>query len=368
LSPLHGLRVLELASILAGPSVGLFLAELGADVVKVENPACGGDATRGWKLTGEDAPDGRCAYFCSVNWGKRSLALDLKQPEQLEILHKLLAKTDVLLANFRPGQAERLGLPWPEPQTLYPGLITGWVTGYGPHSRRPGFDVLVQAEAGYIASNGPSGGPGCRLPVAFIDVLTAHQLKEGLLVALWERERTGRGKTVEVSLWRTALASLVNQGTNYLMTGYCAQPSGTEHPNLFPYGTLLDCQDAQVLVAVGTDWQFAQLCAALGQFPWAEEFALNAVRVGRRQELNALLQAAAGTRLSSDLLSELERRGVPAGRLQTVAQALAEAPDVLWHQGLAGIRSLAFSGYPTLDLRPPPRLGEHSQEVLAEWL
>ena len=348
--------------------MGFFLAELGADVVKVENPSQGGDATRGWKLAGEAAEDGRCAYFCSVNWGKRSLALDLKQPEQLQTLHRMLPKTDILLANFRPGQAEKLGLPWPHPHTLYPRLITGWVTGYGPDSARPGFDVLVQAEAGYMASNGPSGGPACWLPVAFIDVLTAHQLKEGLLVALLERERSGRGKVVEVSLWRTALASLLNQATNFLMTGVEARPSGTEHPNLFPYGTLLDCQDGQLLVAVGTDKQFASLCQSLGQPDLAQLYTQNATRVSRRNELRERLQAAAAERISAELLSDLQRTGVPAGRLQSVGQALHQAPDLLLEQGLAGMRSLAFSGCPRLDLRPPPRLGEHSQEVLAEWL
>ena len=365
--PLSGLRVLELASILAGPSVGAFLAELGADVVKVENPSSGGDPTRGWKLSAEPAPDGRCAYFCSVNWGKRSLALDLKKSADRETLHQLLLKTDILLANFRPGQAEKLGLPWPRPETQYPRLITGWVTGYGPDSSRPGFDVLVQAEAGYISSTGPRGGPVCRLPVAFIDVLTAHQLKEGLLLALLEREKTGRGQLVEVSLWRTALASLLNQATNCLMMGYDPEPSGTEHPNLFPYGTLLACRDAQVLVAVGTDAQFVGLCHCLGRTDLLARYALNAQRVQGRESLRRPLAEAASTMESQDLLDQLEQQGVPSGRLQSVGQALQGAPDLLAHEGLAGLRSLSFSS-PRLPLRPPPRLGEHSQEVLGEWL
>lgn len=356
--------MLELASILAGPAVGYFLAELGADVIKIENPQ-GGDATRGWKLAGERAEDGRCAYFCSVNWGKRSLALDLKHPEDLAKLHALLQRTDILLANFRPGQAEKLGLPWPDPQRKYPRLISGWITGYGPDNPRPGFDVLIQAESGFLAGNGPKGGPPCRMPVALIDLLTAHQLKEGLLLALLQRERSGQGQMVEVSLWQTALASLANQATNFLMTGYEQQPAGTEHPNLFPYGTLLGCRDAQVFLAVGTDHQFQGLCQALESPRLAEEFSRNAERVSRREQLRPLLEAAAAGRDSGELLGHLEQLGVPAGRVQSVGQALQGAQTLAFEQ-LAGLRSVAFTGFPQLPLRPPPRLGEHTQEILAE--
>ncbi|MBN9419980.1 MAG: CoA transferase [Candidatus Eremiobacteraeota bacterium] len=357
------MKVLELASILAGPAVGYFLAELGADVIKVENPD-GGDATRGWKLAGEKAEDGRCAYFCSVNWGKRSLTLDLKRPEDLARLHALLETTDILLANFRPGQAEKLGLPWPDPQRKYPRLITGWITGYGPDNPRPGFDVLIQAESGFLAGNGPVGGPPCRMPVALIDLLTAHQLKEGLLLALLMRERTGQGQMVEVSLWQTALASLANQATNYLMTGFEQQPAGTEHPNLFPYGTLLGCQDGQVFLAVGTDSQFQSLCQALGTPRLAEDYGLNAQRVLQRERLRPLLEAASAGRDSGELLAQLEQLGVPAGRVQSVGRALQGAETLAFEQ-LAGLRSVAFTGFPKLSLRPPPRLGEHTQEILA---
>jgi len=367
--PLAGLRVLELSTILAGPAVGLFLAELGADVVKLENPSQGGDPTRGWRLAGEDSHEGRCAYFCSVNWGKRSLALDLKQGQDCERLHQLLGQADILLANFRPGQAERLGLPWADMQSRYPRLIVGWITGYGPDSQRAGFDVLIQAESGFMASNGPTGGPACRMPVALIDLLTAHQLKEGLLVALLERQRTGLGRTLQVSLWDTALASLANQATNYLMAGYDAEPAGSEHPNLFPYGTLLDCRDGPVLLAVGTDGQFAALCQVLGCPELARGcFAHNAGRVAGREALRPPLQQAAAQWESAPLLAELERLGVPAGRLQKVSQALSSLPEPLRQGPLAGVRSLAFSGFARPDLLPPPRLGEHTEEVLRDWL
>ena len=363
MGPLSGLKVLEIAGILAGPAVGFFLAELGADVVKLENPQ-GGDATRGWKLAGETAEDGRCAYFCSVNWGKRSLALDLKTEGPR--LDQLLEHTDIVLANFRPGQAEKLGIPWP-PQPRYPRLISGWITGYGPDNPRPGFDVLVQAESGFMAGNGPPGGPPCRMPVALIDLLTAHQLKEGLLLALLERERTGLGKMVEVSLWQTALASLANQATNFLMSGYEQEPAGTEHPNLYPYGTLLPCRDAQVFLAVGTDAQFSGLCQALGRIELKAEFAHNARRVAERARLRPLLEAASVSLDSADLLLRLQSLGVPAGRVQSVGQAL-QGVQTLVHEHLAGLRSVAFSGFERTTLRPPPRLGEHNGEILRDWL
>lgn len=359
--PLAGLRVVELANILAGPAVGFFLAELGADVVKVENPSTGGDPTRGWKLKNETASDGRSAYFCSVNWGKRSLLLDLKH--QQEALHALLEQADILLANFRPGDDVRLGLDFPRLHQLYPNLIVGWITGYGAESPRPGFDALIQAESGWMSMNGPSGGPPCKLPVALIDLLAAHQLKEGLLLALLQRERGLPGRLVQVSLWDSALASLANQATAFLMEHHVPQPMGSEHPSLFPYGTSLECADETIFLAVGTDRQFDQLCQALEAPELISRFATNAKRVQQREVLRQELTQRA--RSHRGLLEQLWSRGVPAGRLQGLHQALDGHAGLLRHQHLCGVRSLAFDG-PLLPLRPPPLLGEHTQEVLRE--
>jgi len=365
---LSHLKVLELATILAGPAVGMFFAELGADVVKVENPSNGGDPTRGWRLAEETDRGGRSAYFCSVNWGKRSLALDLKQSPQRDTFLRLVACADILLLNLKPGDEKGLGL---DSQTLWrhnPGLIIGSLSGYGSQSPRPGFDALIQAEAGYMAMNGPVGGPPCKLPVALMDLLAAHQLKEGLLLALLGR--SGQGQRIEVSLWDSALASLANQATNSLMLGYDPLPSGTEHPNLFPYGTLLPCADGvEVMLAVGTDRQFLALCECLEVAHLSVDYASNAERVQSREKLRKVLETASRKLASTELAKRLEKAAVPAGKLQTVAQALGTlGAGRLSHGDLAGVRSVAFSGPSRRDLSPPPGLGEHQQEVLRDWL
>lgn len=367
--PLAGLKVLELATILAGPAVGVFFAELGADVIKAENPRLGGDATRGWLSAGED-PDqgGRSAYFCSVNWGKRSVELDPStQPDRL---HALLATCDILLMNCKPADCPKLGLV---PELLlerYPRLLIGWVTGYGRDSSRPGFDALIQAESGFMLINGPPAGPACKMPVALIDILTAHQLKEGLLLALLARERGAPGRLVEVSLWDTALASLANQATNFLMTGVEPERSGTEHPNLFPYGTMAPCRDTPLLLAVGTDRQFQALCHVLGSPDLATQHPTNAQRVRNRETLRKALYTHTAQREAKELLQALWDAGVPAGGLQSVGQALQSSPALQLQEGpLAGLRTRTFSGFPlATTLRAPPRLGEHTAEVLQELL
>ena len=356
--PLFGYRVLELATILAGPAVGMFLAELGARVVKVENPTSGGDPTRGWLHPLEDG-ESVSAYFSCVNWGKRSLALDLsRQRDQLE---PLLAEADILLMNFKPGDEAKLDL---EPEGLlkrYPQLIIGWVTGY-PDSSRTGFDALIQAESGFMAMNGPTGGPACKMPVAMIDLLAAHQLKEGLLLALWLRDRGQGGRLVRVSLWETALASLANQANNVLMAGTDPQPEGTEHPNLFPYGTILHCLDGDILLAVGSDRQFERLCGCLGAPQLSLDYPDNARRARNREQVRETLLQRSREKESQTLLEELWSQGVPAGRIQSLGQALQQTTP--WQDGAArGLPSLAFSGFPpSPQLAAPPTLGQHNHD------
>lgn len=350
------LRVVELAGILAGPATGAFFAELGADVVKLERPGQG-DPTRGWRFKGEASPPGLSAYFCSVNWGKRSMELDLAT--QSDLLDRMLERADLLLVNFRPGS----GLDPATVQARFPRLIVGSVTGYGPDDPRPGFDALIQAEAGFMDLNGVPGGPAGRLPVALLDLMTAHQLKEGLLVALYQRERNGQGALVQVSLWESALASLANVSSNVLMAGWRPERTGTEHPNLFPYGTLLT---PELLVAVGTDRQFAALCQVLARPDLARRYPTNRQRVEAREELRPeLVAAAAGL---EGLLPRLRAAEVPAGRLQSVTEALeSEAAQrlLLEGEGLRGLRTTVFN--PRQPLRPPPTLGQHNQEVRRDW-
>src|ERR1041384_6818530 len=217
-SPFKDLKVIELASVLAGPAVGMFFAELGADVLKIENPKNGGDITRQWKNASEK-PGDLSAYYASVNWGKSSVSLDISDEKGRRQLFAWLQNADVLIMNFKAGDAEKLGLDFPSLSARFPKLICGYLTGYGENDPRPAFDLVMQAETGFMSMNGtPESGP-LKMPVAIIDIMAAHQLKEGLLTALFLRERSGKGSCVKVSLFDAAIASLANQASNFLMTG-----------------------------------------------------------------------------------------------------------------------------------------------------
>ncbi|UYZ63501.1 CaiB/BaiF CoA transferase family protein [Hymenobacter weizhouensis] len=365
--PLHGLRVLELASVLAGPQVGQFLAELGAEVLKIEAPA--GDVTRTWRTPAE-APDAPVsAYFSCANWGKQSRVLDLTQPAGRQELHRLAAAADIVLASYKPGDAEKLAADYATLSALNPRLLYGHITGYGPDTSRAGYDAVLQAEAGFMHLNAAgSGHEPQKMPVALMDLLTAHQLKEGLLTALYQRERTGRGALVEVSLWDSALASLANQAATYLVTGHDPQPLGSGHPSIVPYGTVYQAQDGvRLLLAVGSDPQFRQLCAVLGRPDWAGDarFTTNPARVRHRRELEELLRQRIAEVSGTELLAELERRAVPAGAVRTVGEALqtAAAQAMLLPPAPAfphaGLRTVAFrsNAWPVAEqLLPPPPL------------
>src|SRR5690606_17028566 len=216
------LIVLELASVLAGPGVGQFFAELGAEVIKVENLRTSGDVTRSWKLKDEKTDD-RSAYFCSANWGKQSIAVDLTHVTGRDIVHRLARRADIVIASYKPGDAEKLGVDYASLSALNPRLIYGEISGYGQDNPRVGYDAIIQAEAGFMSMNGEPGGPSLKMPVALVDILAGHQLKEGLLVALMERTRTGAGRRVSVSLIDAAIASLANQATIYLVSSATTQ-------------------------------------------------------------------------------------------------------------------------------------------------
>ncbi|UYZ59463.1 CaiB/BaiF CoA transferase family protein [Hymenobacter latericus] len=368
--PLHGLRVLELASVLAGPQVGQFLAELGAEVIKIEPPT--GDVTRSWKTPAEAPDTDVSAYFACANWGKQSVVADLRTPAGLGLVQQLAQVADIVLASYKPGDAEKLGVDYQTLGARNPRLVYGQITGYGPHEPRAGYDAVVQAEAGFMYLNGQPGGEPLKMPVALMDLLAAHQLKEGLLTALYRRERTGRGALVQVSLWEAGLASLANQGSTYLSTGHDPQPLGSGHPSIVPYGTVyLGADGVRLILAVGTDRQFQQLCEALGRPAWAtdERFGSNGARVLHRQALEALLHERIGQIPGAGLLAELARLAVPAGAVRTAGQALAEpaaAAMLLPPQpgfAHAGLRTVAFRSphWPAAGaLSAPPHLGEHS--------
>ncbi|MFP4229230.1 MAG: CaiB/BaiF CoA transferase family protein [Salinivenus sp.] len=368
------LVVLELASVLAGPSVGQFFAELGATVLKVENPRTDGDVTRRWTVPNETArSDDRSAYFCCCNHGKQSIALNLSTGEGQSLLHDLARQADVVLASYRPGTAEALGADYETLADTNPDLIYGHVTGYGPSRSRAGYDAVLQAESGFMHMNGPDDGPATKLPVALMDVLAAHQLKEGLLVALLKRSDDGGGTYVPVSLLQSAVSGLVNQATNWLVAGHSPQRMGSAHPNIAPYGLPYETADGHsIVLAVGTDRQFTALCEVIHRPDLADapRFATNAQRVAHRAALQREL-ADCIRRIEHDtLLPALHERGVPAGPVRDVPavfeQSAAQAMVLDPTDGPSGLRQTAFP-HPTdglESLRPPPHYAEHTASIL----
>jgi len=380
---LHDLTVLELGSVLACPAVGLFLAELGARVVKLENTTTRGDVTRTWKLPGEDPADDVSGYFSCVNWGKESLALDLTRPEAREILRRLAGQSDVALVNYKPGDAEKLGADYPTLRGVNPRLIYGHITGYGLDSPRAGYDAIIQGESGFTHMNGEPDGPPVKLPVALMDLLAAHQLKEGILLALYRRERTGRGEYLDVSLMQAGIASLANQATNWLVGGQIPGRLGSDHPSIVPYGTIFPTADGkEIVLAVGSDRQFERLCAVLGRSDLSSDprFRTNRARVLNREEIKALLRPLIAGHARDPLLARLEAEFVPAGAVNDMAEVFAtpQARRLLLEGSLdgrrpiAGVRSAVFrshEGDPTRrPLPPPPRYGAHSRRILEELL
>ncbi len=371
---LSDLLVVELASVLAGPSVGQFFAELGSTVIKVENPRTGGDVTRQWTLPDENPPDDRSAYFCCCNYGKQSLALDLSDSAGQEVLHALVAKADIVIASYRPGTAKKLKADAATLCALNPGLLYGHITGYGPDNPRAGYDAIIQAESGFMAMNGAPDGPPTKLPVALMDVLAAHQLKQALLVGLLQRTETGRGGYFPVSLMQAAVSGLANQATNYLVAGHVPERMGSAHPNIAPYGTTYATgEGGDVILAVGTDRQFAALCEVLNLSHIASDsrFATNAARVQNRDALDEVLRAAIGEKKREPFLEALRQRNVPAGAVRTLPEVFADAhvaPMVHDSAGVGhppGLRQFASaSPGARAELRPPPRYGADTAAVL----
>jgi crotonobetainyl-CoA:carnitine CoA-transferase CaiB-like acyl-CoA transferase len=369
---LENLKVLELASVLAGPSVGQFFAELGAEVIKVENINTGGDITRSWRSAGEETDD-RSAYFCSVNWGKKSLAADLSINEGRKIVQHLARRSDVVIASYKSGDAEKLGVDYKTLSDLNPQIIYGQISGYGNNNSRLGYDAVVQAEAGFMFMNGEPGGPSLKMPVALIDILAAHHLKEGLLLAMLEKTQTGKGKLIEVSLIQAAVSSLTNQASNWLVAGRSPQKQGSAHPNIAPYGDVFMTKDAvEILLAIGSDRQFNDLCETLQLIDVSKDarFINNQRRVVNRQALNKILGSSIQEYSSQDLLAKFHAAKTPAGIIQNIKQVfeMPEVQDLLLKNpavNFSGVRNFAGIGYDVVKtLSPPPHFGEHTQEIL----
>ena len=378
---LEGVTVLELSSVLAGPAVGMFLAELGARVIKVENPKTGGDVTRGWKLPSESLDGDISAYFSAVNWGKESIALDLGVRAHRDVLHKLVQKSDIVIQNFKTGVAERFEVDYASLKQINRTLIYAEITAYGECDPRPGFDAIIQAESGFTFINGEPDSRPTKMPVALTDLLTAHQMKEAILLALLRRSRTGEGSCVTVSLLRSAVCSLANQATNWLVAGIVPQRTGSQHPNIAPYGTSFRTADGgEFVLAVGTDRQFRALCALLAiDLAEDERFRTNHARVINREALNSILSQQFARLAAADFLKEAAAAGIPAGPInpmdkvfnhEEAKRAIVEGTS---DDGVAlrGLRSIAFAFEDITSggsLRPPPRLNQDAHKILYEDL
>jgi crotonobetainyl-CoA:carnitine CoA-transferase CaiB-like acyl-CoA transferase len=339
----EGLKAVELSSVLAGPSVGLFLAELGAEVIKIEHPGTGGDVTRRWKVPEEAAEAPISAYYASINAGKQVVWADLKATGDKDRVLGLISQADIVIANYLPASARKLGLDATTLTAQFPRLICLELTGFGADSDRPAFDIVLQAETGFIGMMGAAGARGyARMPVALIDLLAGHQLKEGLLLALWQREKTGLGGMVSVSLYDAAIASLANQASNWLNAHHLPQRMGTQHPNIAPYGDVFfDKAGLPFVLAVGSDTQFEALVAVLeikNAIP--KGLASNALRVKSRKKLIAFLQAPIVLRLREELLVALSAAGVPAGAVLGLDEVFDNeaAQNLVYSADFEGIR------------------------------
>lgn len=370
--PLEGLTVLELANVLAGPLVGQFCAELGARVIKAEPPGTG-DPTRGWYLDSESGAADVSAYFTAANWGKSSIALDLGSEPERQIARRLARVVDVVIVAYKPGDEVKFGLDYDALSATNPGLIYLQVTAYGADDPRPGFDAIIQAEAGFTHMNGnPEGGP-VKMPVALMDLLAAHQMKEGLLLALLKKARTGRGSYLCTSLLGAATASLANQASNYLVAGVVPGRMGSEHPNIVPYGNIFLTRDGrEFVVAVGTERQFQNFVEALGlpALRDDERFAQNSARVRNRALLNERLAERIAEFESADLDRALRARKVPFGFVNDMAQVFEQpAARAQCFADGRGVRTVALNGdiEGCSSLSPPPGLDADRAAVLA-WL
>jgi crotonobetainyl-CoA:carnitine CoA-transferase CaiB-like acyl-CoA transferase len=336
-------NVIDLSTVLAGPSVATFFAELGANVIKVENTKIA-DVTRSWKLPSEDPNSAVSAYFSSVNYQKKYIALDLKSDhDRSQFLH-LIEDADILISNFKKGDEEKLGVSESILREKNPKLIWGKISGYGTDSDRVAYDLILQAETGYMSMNGEENGLPVKMPVAMIDVLAAHQLKEAILIALLSREKNGKGSTVNVSLYDAAISSLINQASNYLMAGHVPKRIGSMHPNIAPYGELFQTKDGKwVTFAIGSDNHFQKLCAFLGLDELVSniQFATNHNRVKNRAVLAEKIQEKINQKNTTSILNEMHRLHVPAAVIKNLEEVFEE------EQALAMVKSEKINGIDT---------------------
>ncbi|WP_448191531.1 CaiB/BaiF CoA transferase family protein [Azospirillum sp. sgz301742] len=385
--PLSHIKVLELSRVLAGPWAAQTLADLGADVLKVERPGAGDD-TRSWgpPWVGE-GEDRQAAYFLSTNRGKRSITIDFERPEGQELVRNLVAQADVVIENFKVGGLKKYGLDYESLKAVNPGLVYCSITGFGqdgPYAQRAGYDFMIQGLGGLMSITGqpdgePGGGP-VKVGVAVTDVFTGLYATIGILGALAHRDRTGEGQAVDMALLDTQVAILANQGMNYLVSGKAPQRLGNAHPNIVPYQAF-PTRDGHIILAIGNNGQFAKFCTAAGNPELAQDsrFADNSLRVANRADLVAILTEVMRTRDTRDWLAALEPLGVPCGPINDL-KAVFDDPQVkarglhqeLPHPTVGSVPTIAspirYSGTPLVHDRAPPLLGADTDAVLGEQL
>ena len=385
MKPLAGIRVLDLSRVLAGPWCTQLLADLGAEVIKVERPGAGDD-TRHWGPPWHEHEDEKvAAYFLAANRGKKSAAIDFAKPEGAALVQRMAAASDVLVENFNVGGLAKFGLDAATLRAANPRLVYASITGFGqdgPYADRAGYDYIIQGMGGMMSITGlpdgePGGGP-MRAGVAIVDLFTGLYASNAILAALNQRHATGAGATIDLSLFETQLAVLANQASNALVSGRDPVRQGNTHPNIVPYQPF-DAADQPIIIAVGNDRQFARLAAILGHDEWVTDprFATNGARVAHRGELVPLIAAGIAARPAAEWLEQLETAGIPAGPINRISQALGDpqaqfrgavhplAPGQLGEVQTVG-SPLRFDGQRADAELPPPALGEHTQQVLED--
>ncbi len=377
--PLDGVRVLDLSRVLAGPYCTMMLADLGAEVIKVERPGLGDD-TRQW---GPPFAAGESAYYLCCNRNKQSLTLNLKTDAGRDIAARLAERCDVLVENFLPGTLDGWGLSYDALSQRNPRLVYCSITGFGqtgPRRDEPGYDIMIQAQAGVMSISGESDGPPMKVGVAISDITSGIFACNAILAALYARERTGRGDRIDIALFDSTIAWLANVGSNYLVDGVVPRRQGTAHPNIVPYQAFA-ARDASLIIAVGNDSQFAKFCECLGRTDLASDprFKTNALRVQNREALVPVLESEIANKPAAEWLQKLEHAGIPCGPVNSIDQVFADpqtsARDMLIEVPHPTIGQLKLAGSPlklaslkSPPRRPPPLLGEHTEAVLSALL
>lgn len=386
---LDGVFVLDLSRILAGPTATQLLGDMGATVIKVENPKSGGDDTRGWGPNYAQNEDGSAsdlsAYFMSSNRNKQSIAVDIATLDGQDIIRRLAARADIVVENFKPDGLVKYGLDHATLCKAHPSLVYCSISGYGqtgPNRDKPGYDLMAQGFGGIMSITGDPDGAPTKVGVGIADVMCGMYATIGILTALRHRDKTGEGQHVELALIDAQMAWLVNEGLNYLTCGELPERRGNAHPNIVPYDAF-EVADGHFLLAVGNDAQFARFCDVIGLADLAADtaFKTNLGRIKNREALMAQIKPALKTWAKADILEALRKVKVPAGPINTIAEALssdqAQARGTVRELKADGVKGgqvrllanpLKFSKTPVKYRRPPPRFGQDTDEVLATWL